>query len=763
MPDKNSSNGGSSERDALVRWLQRHRLPTVAVGACAAVVAVDQWSVAWAFLWLAIIICHFFSSRIFALFAITMTIACAAFHAISTQRYQQELKRIGGGARVEFTAQIIESPKFTDRSWRSEAKVLEKNSAPAQRQKIFLSGLREAPVLGEKVRMIGYWSPVPFPRNEGEFHRAHHAKRNGIVAECRVIEWESIAPVHPFWCMTSQVRHGFENAITQGLDANGDAAKVIRAMVMGQQPSYQDDVVEPFRQTGTLHLFSVSGQHVNLVAMILWAALKLFFVPRRTAIFLLIAAVFGYAWLTGASPPAVRAAWMASIFLSAFLLQRKADLMQALAVVILAALLIDSQMLFLPGVQLSYGIVAVISIGLSLARKPLESMAWNDPYLPRELQTSWQTRCGDTWQKLMQSLVISTAACVGSAPLTIRYFTMITPISIVTNLILTPLVAALLAIALLSASLSLISPTLSLMCNRANGFLAMACINCSRFFSKVPGGHMALSSQEPRKDTIRIYDLPRGGGAVLLQCKEADALLDCGNERAFRSIVHPSLRYFGAKPDTLFLSHPEAAHIGGGALAMSQLPIRQIIAPVARASTPSFRLLQRTADEQNIPLYCGKQGARLTLSKGVSWENLHQPAPFDYREITDNRCGIHMIHFHGFRLLFLHDAGAPAVEQLIQQYPDLRCDVVIMGRHNMQPSSPGDWISLFQPRAIIATHSAFPSNESIPVRWIKSADAAGISFFHQGNTGMVSIAVQSDGNLVIAGFLNRQQLIITKP
>jgi beta-lactamase superfamily II metal-dependent hydrolase len=367
---------------------------------------------------------------------------------------------------------------------------------------------------------------------------------------------------------------------------------------------------------------------------------------------------------------------------------------------------------------------------------------------------------GEFWQKLLQSLVISTSACIGSAPLTIRYFSMITPVSIITNLALTPLVAALLGLALLSAAVSTVSTPLSIASNRINHWVARSCIHCSALFSRVPGGHAIVSQHAPKRDAIRIYDLPRGGAAVLVQCRHADVLLDCGNERAFRSILLPSLQHFGSQPDTLFLSHPEAAHIGGGIQATQHLQLRQIISPVPTAKTPSFRTLQKTASAKNIPLYCASNTARLPQSRDVFWEILQTPEPHDPREIADNRCAIYLLHFHGYRILLLNDAGAVAVSQLLARAPDLRCDVIVIGRHSLHPPAIHDLLEQTQPKAVIATHADFPESERIPPRWDREFEFSGVPLFHQGRTGMVSLLLQEDQSLTIRGFLDGSQHIL---
>lgn len=760
MPVTNFTSGAwSNKKAAFYHWLARHRLPCLAVCCCTAVFATDGLHYGWALMCIGLLLCLTATSRGFALFALALSLLCAGLHALRVKELDRQKNLIEGGILMQFRAKITNAPRLYENSWQCHAEILHSQPLPHAGKKILLSGTSSPPQLGQEIDAHGRWETIAKPRNRGEFDRAAHLRRHGIIAECYTREWHATAePVSLFWRFTEKGRVGFRHAITQGIPLDSDEAKVILAMVMGEQPPYEDPIVDPFRQSGTLHLFSVSGQHVNLVAVILWTALRLLRVPRRYSIVLLIPAVFCYAWLTGASPPALRAAWMAAVFLSAFLVQRKADIMQALSMVIIVALLLDSNLLFLPGVQLSYGIVAMIAIGLALSRKRLEMMNWNDGYLPRELYTPWQIRLGDAWKKLWQSLVISLSACVGSAPLTIRYFSMVTPISVITNLVLTPIVAGLLGLALLSTALAPLSSSLSIGCNRMNAWLARGCIRTTQLFASVPGGHTLISPHDPSNDAIHVYDLPRGGAAMLVQCKRADVLIDCGSERAFRSIVFPSLRYFGSEPDTLFLSHPEAAHIGGGFSALQQLPIHQIISPVTSARSTSFRKLQISANEKKIPFFCAQENVRITQDQRVTWEILQTPEPNEKYEIADNRVAIYFLHFHDFRLLVLNDTSALAVRDLCRTHPELRCDVIICGRHSFHPPEIGDLLDHTQARAVVATHADFPEKESIPKHWDTSLPQRGVALFHQGQTGMVSLLLQKDGALLIESFLNDQEI-----
>lgn len=736
-------------------WIRRHRLPWLAAFCTSCVWATDSQSIA-AFIGLtSLLIVAFALPRVFVAVALVLGGWCAILHWQSLNQLATERSIVASTQWTSFEARIEKITPSLHGSWKAEA-LLASSPHPTSIQKIVLLGRSAAPQLGETISTSGRWEPIPGPRNEGEFDRRAHLARHGIVAQCRVSAWQTIQPPNLGWKLTARARQGFEKALVAGLDPASEEAKVIHAMVLGKQPIAGDAVVEPFRQTGTLHLFSVSGQHVNLVAVILWLGLRWLRIPRRHAVFFLIPAIFSYAWITGASAPAMRAAWMASLFLAAFVFQRKSDLMQALSLVIIAALLIDSQMLFLPGVQLSYGIVAVISIGLSLSRHLLDRFSWNDPYVPRELLTPWQLRCENGWHGLLQSIFISCSAFVGSSFLTVAYFSMITPISILANLLLTPLVAALLALSLLASALSPLSTTAASWCNQCNRWVARSCLVVTQQCASIPGSHWVISMHRTREDTLRIFDLPRGGSAISIQGKKADALLDCGNARSFSSIVLPSLRHFGQQPQALLLSNPTAGHSGGASQVLEQFSLQQIVAPPPAARTPSLRKLMSAAVTKNVPCTIATPGTRILLSPGIAVAPGLVPHPQDIPARADEQNVIYEMDFHGYRLVFVQDASALMLQDGIDAQKIAHCDVLILGRNRIHSPTLVDLIIAYRPRAIVASHADFPLSESIPEDWQAIARRRNVVLFHQGQTGMVTARLAADGSLTLHSFLTEQ-------
>ena len=65
-------------------------------------------------------------------------------------------------------------------------------------------------------------------------------------------------------------------------------------------------------------------------------------------------------------------------------------MLNALGAVLLVAMLWDGRLLFQPGVQLSYGVVAAIAIGAGWAARLFSWMEKPELYLPLAMMTRWQ-------------------------------------------------------------------------------------------------------------------------------------------------------------------------------------------------------------------------------------------------------------------------------------------------------------------------------------------------------------------------------------
>jgi len=666
---------------------------------------------------------------------------------------EQLLLRSPGG---EMQGRALDDATGSTRFWSAPVVLA---TGPHPGAKVWWQGRGELPVAGAWVKSSGNFAALSEPRNPGDFDQAAWLRSQGIAAAF-VASWVDGRVLTEYWpALGAKVRHGFRTAVTDGLPEDSWAAMIIRAVVIGEKPSDADELVAAFRNSGTLHAFSVSGLHVTMVGAICWMFLKLAGLTRRRAILVLLPLIFGYAWITGNNPPATRSAWMAAVFLMAFVLRRKPDLLNALGAVLLAAALWDGRLLFLPGVQLSYGVVAAIALGVGLASRLFEWIARPELYLPLAEMNRRQSASLWLRRNIAGSLGVSLAAGVGSAPLTAIYFGLVTPVSVVAGVVIVPLVGILLGVALFSAALHPFVPAASRWVNMGNGFLARFCGWSAEGFAGVPGGHFQLRWDD--RPFLLVYDLEHGAGAACFAGENGESvLLDCADAYAFKRRIAPSLRRLGVSPDSVVLTHPDGGHLGGGAPVWETLPIRQALLPVEKSRSPAFRSWVNEAPRAGVNTIQAEDVRSLPVPDGAILEVLHVPDPLSQNTIADGRVMVCRLHWRGWKILFTSDAGMATELEMLEANQDISADVIIAGRNRMDEALCDAFLDAVNPRAIIASNSDFPSSENLDPRAVAYWRTRGIRVLDQGKSGGVTVRIDESGNLRLEGFVDHSVIIL---
>ena len=654
-------------------------------------------------------------------------------------------------------AEILKDGRGSERFWYAPARLLD---GPGKGNKVMWEGRGELPVAGSIVRARGDFNKAPGPRNPGEFPRDEWLERQGVAAVFQTGWVDGEVETGKLAALGARIRQGFRKAVTDGLEENSLQAAVIRAVVIGEQPPDAEDLIAEFRNSGTLHVFSVSGLHVAMVGSMGWLLLGWAGVPRRWAVPALLPLVFGYSWITGNSAPAVRSAWMAAVFLGAFSFRRKPDLLNALGAVLLAALLWDGRLLFQPGVQLSYGVVAAIAIGTGWASRSFAWMATPELYLPERHYTWWQKRWYALRRATAQSMSVSLAAGVGSAPLTAFHFGLVTPVSVIAGLVLVPLVYGVLAASLCSVALYPVLPTAARLLNRANGVVADLCVHSARAFAAIPGGHWQVGRET--RPLLLVYDLGYGAGAACFSAgNEGAVFIDCGDRRGFKRIVAPSLRTMGIEPDSVVFSHPDGNHLGGGEQVWNAFPIRQALMPVQLSRSPAYRSWMESAPDAGVALHFAKAGSSMKFPDDARLEILHHPDSLAKNSLADERVAVFRLRWRGWKLLFTNDAGMGTELKLLDAGKDVSADVIIAGRHRTDLSLCDRFLDAVRPSAIVTANPPHPIEEKVPAKTMDYWRKRGIHVIDQAESGGVTLSVDENGGLRIAGFLSSAPLLLT--
>lgn len=187
---------------------------------------------------------------------------------------------------------------------------------------------------------------------------------------------------------------------------NNRAFQVVSALSLGYRDELTAETRASFVSTGTMHVLSVSGLHVAMVFLFLDLFLRN--LKRRLSGYILyflmmMISLWGYAFLTGFSPPVQRAAIMFSFILAGNSLKRPAAIANSIAASAFFILFFNPDLIFDVGFQLSFTAVT----GIVFFYPRFNSLVQSDQWFIRR---PWQLLC------------VSLAAQLGTFPLTIYYF-----------------------------------------------------------------------------------------------------------------------------------------------------------------------------------------------------------------------------------------------------------------------------------------------------------------------------------------------------
>ncbi len=270
---------------------------------------------------------------------------------------------------------------------------------------------------------------------------------------------------------------------------NRDSGALLSAITTGQRAYMSEELRDVFNATGLAHILSISGTHFGLFSVLLFGVFRfiiralpyrvlqrftIYLTPSQGAAILSLPFMLAYLGLSGGSIPAVRSFIMISLFLGGLVIGRKGFWLNSLLFAAFILVLWEPAVLFSLSFQLSF--LAVLFIGFSLGDKEDEKENGNK-----------------VLRYLKNTVLLTLAASIGTAPLVAYHFHYFSVISPVSNLFVTPLIGFILV------PLSLIASFIFLMSGHyiLNPVIAMvsdSVISVVRFLASISFADMKIPS-----------------------------------------------------------------------------------------------------------------------------------------------------------------------------------------------------------------------------------------------------------------------------
>jgi competence protein ComEC len=331
--------------------------------------------------------------------------------------------------RVESAA-----PRRTGEGWTGLGIVTDKG--PLFRRRLALAVKGATPARGAELKITGHLSALPANA------RGYDAWIASQGATLTLRGGKTLGVLEPptrfaLWCQASQ--HHLEHWLRTLPWTDPDGGALLAATMLGRTALLPEEAKGAFAATGTLHLFAISGLHIaGMAAALIWAARRLR-LPEKPAGIAILALLWLYVEVTGASPSSLRA-WIMAVFLWAGQTgERATPPLQSLALAAAATLLWSPEACSDPGFQLSYlAVLAILLVGMPAAEQ-IAAPTLAERLTPKDAVPTWRRWGWRLRRATLGGLCVSLAATIAGAPLTLTYFQSSSWGGIFANLVLVPL------------------------------------------------------------------------------------------------------------------------------------------------------------------------------------------------------------------------------------------------------------------------------------------------------------------------------------
>jgi competence protein ComEC len=551
-------------------------------------------------------------------------------------------------------------------------------------------------------------------------------------------------------------------------------APVAKALLIADQHDIPPEMRDRYARAGMVHMLSISGLHVAIVAGAMMMVLQAMHLSRGMSSLVGVILTCIYVAVIGAPAPAVRSATMLAVVAASKSMQRPTSPWAALALGAFIPLVMPRTILDL-GYQLSVaGIAGLIASG-ALARRILSP------------------RLQGARLRVAKELLTSAVATAVTAPLIAWYFGRISLVAPLANLAAGPVISILQPTLFLAVALASVEPLARLVADSAHPMLVVfdgianiassiplasievipslvtvgfagcavvafvvACV--SRYPARpaiVGMAFLCLTLAAPAvrpayRGGIEMHVLDVGqGDAILLRTDRGRwVVVDAGriwkSGDAGRSTIVPYIMSKGGDVEALIISHAHADHIGGAT-------------SVIRLLHP--RIFWDAAFAQGSQVYANS--LRAAENSGTQWRRVH---PDDTMRVDgmlvrflapdsawttslddpNEASTVASIEFGETRFLLMGDAERDEEAWLVNHASsDLHADVLKVGHHGSSTSSTDPFLEAVQPSLAVISVGADNLYGHPSADVIASLGRVGAQIVRTDRSG--TIVVHSDG------------------
>jgi competence protein ComEC len=587
-----------------------------------------------------------------------------------------------------------------------------------------------------------------------------------------------------------------------------DRSGLYRAILIGDRSRIDEDTLELFKDSGTMHILAISGLHMAIIGTLLYTGLLwifsrsenllLRFTLKKWAAFFSLPILLCYGLLAGMNTPVFRAVIMCSIVIIAICTNRRKSPAPLVAAAAIFILTVDPLQIFTVSFQLSFAAIISILFLWPVLRKLISNA--DEPSLSVSL-----CRRGCNW--LLAGFAVSLVASLATAPIALYAFNRFSVIGPLANLIIEPLVClwslaagfvaipflfihpetgtfflqvgalglgAALQAATLFSSLSfstiwLPTPSLWLISIYYGALLVFACSKpaierrsllsvailaiCILLFFHPPHHYWPNSGRSLR---ITYLDVGQGTATLIDYPSGKKVLIDGGGSSFTKTsigqrVIAPFLWQRGIQViDAVVITHPDADHYNGLDFIIEHFVPEVLWVREKSGHDEMYQRLLQLAEKRGVTVSVPKEGD-FFLQGSESLQCLADTAAWgeiggDSASREGGNSGLVLkACADQLCVLFPGDIGRAEEHSLVAKGYKLQADVLLAAHHGSITSNSKRFLSAVSPKYLLVS-AGRSTKRNFPHEGLASECASlGINLFSTSLQGTLEIISQQDG------------------
>ncbi len=505
----------------------------------------------------------------------------------------------------------------------------------------------------------------------------------------------------------------------------GDAGALLKGITLGDKSSFTPEMKTMFARAGISHIVVVSGMHMSILMLFVMYVCKRLRLKKWARAIAATVVVFFFMCMVGFTPSVLRAGITCIVAMLAILLRRKKDFLTTMAVAAAAVTLLNPYSLFDVSFQLSFA----ATLGIVYLANPIKKLI---DFLP---------------DMLAEIIAMSVAANIATLPIVVWYFSDVSVIAVLTNVIVVPFVNILFIGTFFMAALGGIFPPIGNVLGFLLGTLANMILYLVEQLAALPYATISLPQPpmivnvyyyaivfaiwmltERRRvtemklllcctialmvsfclvqywtaDTVRLefINVGQGDSCMVRMPNRHYILIDTGEKgNGSTNNVVDYLKKRGIYTlDCIYISHADSDHSGGLEEVLNSVKVKKVAVPQMNIRSEDMEELIQMVTQKGVPVEMVSAGDYYQV------ENMEiralWPVPVSGSNLaTDNNLSMVLkISYQGNVALFMGDMGGEAEEMLVHSGTELRCNILKVSHHGSKTATGDAMLDVAAPQ-----------------------------------------------------------------